>query len=302
MSSIEDEIRFGPDGQRIRDEARRALEAADCVDVLPTPVDQVMAAANLEEIQENVLDEGFLKGLRRRATGALKRALSKVQGVVDMASRLVYIADVEFATRKTFLRLHEVAHGWLPWQRTMYGHVEDCDQTIAPEIAEHFEAEANLFASELLFQGDSFVEQARSEAFGLRVPLRLSKKFGASAYAAIRRYVNTNDRCCVVVVLNPPELCGGHGFRAEVRRQVPSQSFYEQFRELPLPKLITPDHVLGGLVPIGKRMSGARPIELVDANGDRHECLAEAFDSTRQVFILIHVKRALGRRSIILAA
>ncbi len=305
MKYIEDEIRFGPDGAKLRNEARRVLEAADCLGVFPTPVEQIMAAANVQEMPEEALDEGFLKGLRRRAgkTGkALKRALSKVLGVFDATARLVYVGPVKYPARKLFLRLHETAHGWLNWQRDLYAVVEDCEKTISPDIAERFDAEANLFASEVLFQLDTFTEQVRDEPFGLKAPLKVGKKFKASAYASIRRFVSMHDRACAVVVLNPPELITGHGFKAGVRRVVASQSFLEQFGDIELPKYVTPDDPVGQIVPMGgRRMTGKRMIAFDDLNGVRHDCVAEAFDSTLQVFILICPSRALTRKIITMA-
>ena len=302
MKHIEDQIRFGPDGDKIREEARRALEEADAFGVFPTPVHQIMEAANLEEMPEEALDEGFLKSIRKKAgtsTKALKRALSKVLGVFDSTAGLVYVGRVEYPARKLFLRLHETAHGWLKWQRDTYKIVEDCEQTISPDIADRFDAEANLFASETLFQLDTFTEQANDEPFGLRAPLKVSKRFGASAYASIRRYVNTSDRCCAVVILNQLERNVGMSFRAEVRRIVASRSFLETMGDIELPKYITPMHPLGKSVPLYGKMSRPKELPLFDRNGDIQECISEGFDSTHQIFILICLQKSLTKRSII---
>jgi hypothetical protein len=54
------------------------------------------------------------------------------------------------------------------------------------------------------------------------------------------------------------------------------------------------------MVPLGKRRaSGKHALELADNNGDLHECVAEAFTQKHQVFVLIHVVRALTRTSIV---
>ena len=49
-------------------------------------------------------------------------------------------------------------------------------------------------------------------------------------------------------------------------------------------------------------MSSPREIALVDRNGARHECIAEAFTTTHHVFILILAKRTLTKTTIILPA
>src|SRR5690606_18053903 len=99
--------------------------------------------------------------------------------------------------------------------------------------------EANVFATEVLFQLDSFIEEAADHDFGIRVPLKLNKKYGSSAYAAIRQYVSKNHRDCAVLVLNPPEVLPGDGFRASLRRSVLSPSFKAKF-ELDWPSWFTP--------------------------------------------------------------
>jgi hypothetical protein len=55
------------------------------------------------------------------------------------------------------------------------------------------------------------------------------------------------------------------------------------------------------MVPVAhRRMSKARAITLVDRNGVCHECVAEAFKTPYQVFVLIHAVRTLGRTTIVM--
>ena len=187
---------------------------------------------------------------------------------------------------------------FLPWQRDIYHGVEDCEKTISPEISEVFEKEANLFATEVLFQLDAFEKEACDYKFGIGVPLKLAKKFGSSAYAAIRRYVTKNHRTCAVLVLNPPEIVEGDGFVATSRRVVTSHLFNEIFGTFKWPKKVTPDSEFGRLVPLHpKRMSKATEIPLTDVNGNVHICYAEGFATPYQVFILI---QSIGERTKIL--
>ena len=65
----------------------------------------------------------------------------------------------------------------------------------------------------------------------------------------------------------------------------------------------TPDDDLGALIPQGKRKSsGKRSLVLIDRNGDRHECIAESFTQTHQVFVLIHAVRTLTTKIVLLSA
>lgn len=153
----------------IRHHAERALREAGAIGRFPTPVADVMEAARLLVAEEDALDVNFVAKLRRKAGGALQRALSKVLGVLDVAARVVYLDRTVYKVKQTFLKLHETAHAVLPWQRDIFLITEDCEKTLSPDIAESFEREANAFASEVLFQLDAFTEQAESESFSILV-------------------------------------------------------------------------------------------------------------------------------------
>src|SRR6185369_13111092 len=109
--------------------------------------------------------QGFLAKLRQKAGSALRRALSKVLGVLDVVARIVYLDRSLYLVKQTFLKLHETAHAILPWQRKIYAVTEDCEKTLAPEISEVFEREANVFASDVLFQLDAFTNEANDHEF-----------------------------------------------------------------------------------------------------------------------------------------
>ena len=273
--------------------ARRALLEAGALGVLPTRVDHILEAANVEVVEDEVLNERFLSKLRLKAGHALKRALSKVLGVFDAKSDLVFVDQLLKPVKKRFVMLHEAGHGFMPWQRVMYDFVEDCDQALDPAAADLFDREANVFASEVLFQNDTFANMAADEKFEIWTPIRLAKRFHASLYASIRQYVVKNDRCCAVLVLNPPTPSNG-GFKATLRRIISSASFLETFGGYSWPSVYTPADPLGALVPLGTRKSsGKQSLLLQDSDGLRHECIAESFTQTYQVFILIHAVSTL---------
>lgn len=290
---------------RIRKEAKRALREASVLGVLPTPVEQIMAVARVTEVEEDVLNPSFVAKLLNKAEKAglvIKRALSKVVGLFHASDGLVFIDQTLMLVRKRFVRLHESAHGFLPWQRPMYAIVEDCDKALDPETADLFDREANVFASEVLFQLDTFRDMAEEEPFDIETPVKLAKKFDASLYASIRQYVEKNRRACAVVILNMPKFEEGVGFRANRRRVVQSASFTAMFGQYEWKDSYTPDDNIGALMPLGNRKSsGKRQLGLRDSNGTLHECVAETFTNTYQIFVLIHAVRTLTATRILLS-
>jgi Zn-dependent peptidase ImmA (M78 family) len=282
---------------RIRKEAERALREAGSLGVLPTPIDRIMAAARVQEVKEEILDSGFLSKLRSTVSNAgdvVKRAVSKVLGLFHASEGLVFLNQSLLGVKKRFVGFHEAGHGFLPWQRPMYALVEDCEKTLDPDTAELFDREANVFATEVLFQLDTFSEMSAGEPFSIWTPVNLAKRFKASNYAAIRQYVSKSKKACVVVVLNMPEFVRDDGFRVSLRRVIQSDSFTELFGTQVWKDVYTPDDEIGALVPLGPRRStGKRSLALTDRNGDSHECIAESFSTGYQVFVLIHAARTL---------
>ncbi len=281
-------------------EAEKVLRNAGALGVYPTPIDQLMSMQNIEEIKEDVLSISFVEKYRKQAGQNLRRAVGKVLGLFDAAARLIFIDRSLLQVRQNFIRLHELGHSQMPWQKDLYAVIEDSKNSLDPALADLFDREANVFASEVLFQLDGFSKAADEKEFCLGTPISLSKRYGASIYSSIRRYVKHNNRVCTVIVLNMPEFKSGLGFSSSIRRIVSSPAFEEMFGKMNWGTEITPDHLLGELVPLDRRNNGYKQlIPIIDRNGEQYECIAEAFTNSYQVFILIHPVRSLSRTNVV---
>jgi len=275
---------------RVRAQAEKVLREADAFGTFPTPVKDIMGAAKLVEAKDDIRAPGFLIGLReqvQKAGAKVRSALSKVMGLFLSSERLIFIDKSLLLVKQQFIRLHETAHGFLPWQTPMYGLVEDSKEELDPETADLFDREANVFASEVLFQLDTFSERLADADFSIWSPVREAKKFGASNYAALRQYVSKNPRDCTVVVLNKPEITDD-GFKISLRRFIQSTSFSERFGEIKWQEVFGPDDQIGQMVPLeGRRASGQRDFLMYDKNKETVVCRAEAFFTGHNVFVLI---------------
>jgi hypothetical protein len=213
----------------------------------------------------------------------------------DAGERLVVLDSEVPAPRVPFIKLHETAHGTLPHQSRAYKFMHDCEKTLDPEIRDLFEREANVFASEVLFQGDVFSAEAHDQVFGIKVPIYLARKFGASNYSSFRRYAITSPQACCVVVLDPLILDSAGNFSANVRRVVASRSFHKIYDSESLCSTITRSHRLSPVVPAhGRRMTSPREVVLIDRNQDERVCIGEAFDTKHQILVLV---RDVGPRT-----
>jgi hypothetical protein len=255
-----------------------------------------MSAANLTVAPKSAFDPAafleFVKRKTQQATETLKRALSKVLGLYDANDSIVHIDFDVGASKQTFLKLHEAGHHEMPTHKKVFKLFQDCEQTLAPEIADKFEREANNFARFVLFQGNAFRDRAADMQLNVKVPMRLAKHFGSSVYAAAREYARTHHAACVVYILNPVELGVNGGFVAQVRRIEPSPSFRREFG-CPSDLAIDQNHALASLIPIGRRMTAPRDFVFADLNGQKHFCIGEAFDTRHNILLLIYPQTAL---------
>ena len=133
-----------------------------------------MAAARLEVARDVSLDQGFLGRLYRKVTAPIRRAIDKVLGLLDLRDWTIYLDQTVHKNKEPFLCLHETGHEFLPGSGTRC--CEHGQQTFDPEVQDHFEREANVFAREVLFQLGRFEEEVRDCPFGLRTPLDLAKR------------------------------------------------------------------------------------------------------------------------------
>ena len=291
------------DLRAVEEQARNLLDRADAWKRFPVPVDDILLAAKVELAPTNAFSApaiiSYLVGRATDASALIKSAISKVFGLYDAAEAVIHVDSTVVAAKQTFLKLHETGHHNIPTHRKMFRFFQDCSKTLDPDIADQFEREANNFARFLLFKGSTYSEHAADFPFEIKTPMKLAKKFGASVYASAREFARTNHRACAVLALNPIENIGGFGLRAVVRRVEPSLSFVAQFG-IPSIEAVTPGHFLWPVVPIGRRMTKPVSLWLSDINGQQHECLAEAFDTTYNILILLYPIRALTTKTVLM--
>ncbi|WP_419857166.1 ImmA/IrrE family metallo-endopeptidase [Candidatus Palauibacter irciniicola] len=298
-----DDSRLDPaDLRAVEEQARRLLDRADAWNEFPVPVDDILSAAKVHVDQTGAFDPAtiisYVKGKTADTRALVKTAISKVFGVYDATAAVIHIDDTLVEAKQTFLKLHEVGHHDLPWHRKVFRFFQDCRKTLDPTVADQFEREANNFARFLLFKDRAFAENAADFPLEIKTPMTLAKRFGASVYASVREYARTNPSPCLVLVLNGLEATEDAGPRATVRRIEPSPSFLARFGR-PSIEAMTPDHPLWPVIPIGRRMTRPMSLSFTDANGQPHECVAEAFDTTYNILILLYPVSALNTTRVI---
>jgi hypothetical protein len=216
--------------------------------------------------------------------------LDKVLGIFDVRANTIYYDHSIHKAKKPFLLLHETGHSYLDWQKDTYAFLEDGKGNLEPEVAEAFESEANVFASEVLFQVDQFTRFAEDMPLCLGTPMTLSKKFGASIYSSVRRFATTTSRCCVVLVLEPPVFVDGVAVFA-LRRALPSTPFLAKYGEVAWqPSFSRLNFPSRALPYVGANVQKVvKPAKVSITIGSTEErFISEAFNSTQNTFLLLY--------------
>ena len=301
MTRPDDSTLDREDLRAVEKQAQGLLDRADAWDRFPVPVDDILSAANVRVTPTGAFDPdtivSYLRGKAAVAGARIKSAIGKVFGLYDAKEAVIHIDNTVVDAKQTFLKLHETGHHDMPTHRKLFRFFQDCNKTLSPDVADQFEREANNFARFLLFKGPTFAQHAADYPLDIKTPMRLARTFGSSVYAAAREFARTNHRACVIFALEPLENDQGSGFRAPVRRIEPSPAFVAQFGR-PTVEAVTRDHLLWPVIPIDRRMTEAVPLAVTDRNGQQHECLAEAFDTTYNILILLYPITALATTTV----
>lgn len=269
------------------------LIKADARGRLPTPVDDIVAAAGLAEPTESLLSPSNLERAPLHIREAMARVRFKVRAVLDRREREVHLdPGIEHSGRRGFKKLHEVTHDILPWQRGL-AFVDD-DFTLSPAVRSLFEREANQGAAELYFQRDFFRRVDADYTIGMASVVELSKTFGPSIHSTLRRYAETHSAAVAALVLdsspcsvNSPSYRYTEAYSSAAwnDRFAPPRSWRQPLTVPPFDFLLDAQeaHVTDG--PVGRDMS------LCDREGRTVGVQAEIFSNQYNLLVLLWLPR-----------
>jgi hypothetical protein len=195
----------------------QALQIAEVAGVVPTPLGRVADAAGIVE----TLDIGNLPDEEKAPR---PNWLKGIVGAYAFRERVVFVDRAQQRGRAHFTQAHETAHGILPWHHATYTFD---DETIFDDTQSKLDAEANLGASHLIFQGRRFHAQALNYETRLASAIAMSEHYGASAHATIRYFALHHTEAVGLLV------CGrfpqGNEGRLPVWFAAESESFSRRF-------------------------------------------------------------------------
>lgn len=276
--------------------AKTLLREAEVGHKLPTPVDDLVSCAGLVVSTDVTLDENhadffaafeeYAKALSASSYDALKAGLRKTWGMVDLHDDTIYIDRSVSAQKQAFLKLHEVGHKRLPWQRDTYLYLDD-EKTLRPNVKKLYERQANLFAADLLFQGDRFASHSGDLPLELATPLDLARRYGASVHSTIRRYVEVSRRCCSAVVIESSDNRANGEPTLRVVYDLKSAEFARRFEGLRWPACLSLNSPVAEALLIGRRYLKGDGLFLPDRDGRAIECGFQVYQNQYEAFAFI---------------
>ncbi len=184
----------------IKKQVKHLMKAASVGDKLPTPKEDIVECSKLVEIEQLDLFD-YKDDWKERGFKLIKRALSKIKGLIDFRHDIIYVDPNIHPAKRSFVTFHEVSHRILPWQKDLFCPHADTEYSLDPRIEQIFEVEANIGASLILFQLDRFKEELKDLQIGLGSAIKLAERFDASLHSTFRKYVEDNHQICALLIL-----------------------------------------------------------------------------------------------------
>lgn len=263
---------------RIEAIAERALEQAGVLGVLPTPLEALHPVAGIRalEAMPALPDRVRTAGRRRELLGALW-----------FEERAIFLDERQSAPRRRFTEAHELMHALCPWHEAVLR--EDTRDELFRATVDQIEAEANLGAAMLLFQGRHFAARVARERPSIGTPLALAKEYGASVHAALHHYVLTHAAALALLVVGRfPRRDGS----LPVWRSIESRRFLQRFDRAAAatPEGLLPGSPLRELVEAARRTSDPPVARLpwTDPRGRVRRVRAHAHDNRHAFLVLVH--------------
>lgn len=148
------------------------LRQSKALDVFPTPVNKIVSYAEL--IVRNDIDVSKIHaGYVSKVTTGLRSALKKIRGMLDRSEKTIYLDLSQRMERQNFVKLHEVGHDVLPWQKVVHALLDDDDESLSTETKDEFEAEAIFLLLLLYFSMIALRTKLRSWGWVLTLPYSL---------------------------------------------------------------------------------------------------------------------------------
>ncbi len=275
--------------ERIRTYVLALLKRADALDLIPTPIDQVMEVAKLVSAGEVTLRPDEKRKLRQRFGDLVDHVWDRLQGVIHFGAREIWVNPEMYALRQRFVYGHEIGHYVLPEHRELFAYLDD-ETRLSPRVHDLFERQANQAAIELLAQGDHLRREADDSMLTMQVIDALATKYEVSMQAAARRIVEETKQDCALAMSFRVRDSG----RLMPHHLYCSQSFETRFR---WKATGSANQTIAQCVGAATRAPFIEPLVLADAVGRGATIAVDAIKTPRAVLVLFRALPVKSQRT-----
>jgi transcriptional regulator with XRE-family HTH domain len=277
----------GDDIARIRAYVLALLRRADALDLVPTPIDQVLEVARLVSAGELRLDPEERRKLRHRFGDLVDHAWTRLQGVIHFGAREIWINPDMYPQRQRFVLAHEIGHYVLPEHREIFAYLDD-EKRLRGDVYDLYERQANQASIELLAQGDCLRREADDSPLTMGLVDDLATRFAISMQAAARRIVEETKQDCALAISfrsSPAAPLTPHHLYC-------SNSFEQRFR---WKATGSASQLIAQSISAARRMQQLEPLVLTDVGGRGATLELDPVCTPRAVLILFRAVPAKSR-------
>jgi hypothetical protein len=256
--------------RRLEGIIEHTLRTAGALGVLPTPLEAVRDVAGVQAVEP----------IERLVAETLPH--QRLLGALWFEERTVYVDDRQSTPRRRFTEAHELTHALCPWHEAALRL--DTESELFRPVADAIEAEANLGAGLLIFQGREFVARAGSDPPTIDRARALALEHGASLHATLRQLVETHTRPAAMLAVGRFPARDG---TLPVWLNAQSAAFTAHFGER-RPGALHPGTQVHALVEASRTAGHAvDAIKLRDRSGRLRSCTIESFYNRHTFLVLV---------------
>ena len=187
------------DRMEIRKHVTALLRKADCLHVVPTPLDQVMDVSKLVLSGEITLEASERRLLRHRFGDLVDLVMDRLRGAVAFRSQEVWIKADMHEMRRRFVTAHEIGHFILPWQRDVSAYLDD-NERLRPDVTIMYERQANQAAIDILAHGDLLRKELDDSPLNMDLLGDAADKYQISLQAMFRYAVEESRQSAAAAI------------------------------------------------------------------------------------------------------
>jgi Zn-dependent peptidase ImmA (M78 family) len=249
----------------------------------PFRINPLLEHLKLDRDYYSLDDPSFLRKVQHKIQVGAKKFLAIPKKIKLVAlwfpdKKSILIDSSLHSLKIPWASFHELGHSIIPWHQEYF--MGDTAQTLEPSFQELLEEEANFAASNLMFGGDLFTQEALDTSPEWKSIQNLKKRYETTFPVLLHRYIQfTHARPMAMITSTPSWKEIPSDQETRFRRFVASKEFCVAFPDF------SPENMIPMINEDLKPQKHSSVVDefafsLDDIDGNKHEFYAETFFNT----------------------